>query len=60
MTEPLLKLTVLTKRFGERTVVDRVSLEAGEGEIVALLRAHLSAVHGCYCSMSRFLASMRI
>jgi ABC-type Fe3+/spermidine/putrescine transport system ATPase subunit len=37
MTEPFLKLTDLTKRFGERTVVDRVSLEAGEGEIIALL-----------------------
>jgi ABC-type Fe3+/spermidine/putrescine transport system ATPase subunit len=39
MTEPFLKLTELTKRFGDRTVVDRVSLEAREGEIVALLGA---------------------
>jgi ABC-type Fe3+/spermidine/putrescine transport system ATPase subunit len=39
MTEPFLKLTELTKRFGDRTVVDRASLEAGEGEIVALLGA---------------------
>ena len=39
MTEPFLKLTDLTKRFGDRTVVDRVSLEAGEGEIIALLGA---------------------
>lgn len=36
MTEPFLKLTDLTKRFGDRTVVDHASLEAGEGEIVAL------------------------
>ena len=39
MTKPFLKLTDLTKRFGDRTVVDRVSLEAGEGEIIALLGA---------------------
>ncbi|MFY9571564.1 MAG: ABC transporter ATP-binding protein [Blastocatellia bacterium] len=39
MTEPFLKLTDLTKRFGDRTVVDRASLEVGEGEIVALLGA---------------------
>ncbi|HSQ18780.1 MAG TPA: ATP-binding cassette domain-containing protein [Blastocatellia bacterium] len=39
MTEPFLKLTDLTKRFGDRTVVARISLEAGEGEIVALLGA---------------------
>lgn len=39
MTKPFLKLTDLTKRFGDRKVVDRVSLEAGEGEIVALLGA---------------------
>ena len=39
MTEPFLKLTKLTKRFGDRTVVDHASLEAGEGEIVALLGA---------------------
>jgi|RhiMetdeSRZDD1v2_1073273.scaffolds.fasta_scaffold594958_2 putative spermidine/putrescine transport system ATP-binding protein len=36
MAEPFLKLTDLTKRFGDRTVVDHASLEAGEGEIVAL------------------------
>jgi len=39
MTEPFLKLTDLTKRFGDRTVVDHASLEVGEGEIVALLGA---------------------
>ncbi|MFY9554832.1 MAG: ABC transporter ATP-binding protein [Blastocatellia bacterium] len=39
MTEPFLKLTDLTMRFGDRTVVDHASLEAGEGEIVALLGA---------------------
>src|SRR5262245_49834315 len=37
MTEPFLKLTELTKRFGDRTVVDRASLEVGDGEIAALL-----------------------
>ena len=39
MTKPFLKLTELTKRFGDRAVVDRASLDAGEGEIVALLGA---------------------
>ena len=39
MSEPFLKLTDVTRRFGDRTVVDRVSLEAGEGEIIALLGA---------------------
>lgn len=39
MPEPFLKLTDLTKRFGDRIVVDRASLEAGEGEIIALLGA---------------------
>lgn len=39
MTNPFLKLTELTKRFGDRTVVDCASLEGGEGEIVALLGA---------------------
>lgn len=39
MTKPFLKLTELTKRFGERAIVDCASLEAGEGEIVALLGA---------------------
>jgi ABC-type Fe3+/spermidine/putrescine transport system ATPase subunit len=39
MTDTFLKLTDLTKRFGDRTVVDHASLEAGEGEIVALLGA---------------------
>ena len=42
MTKPFLKLTELTKRFGDRTVVDCASLEAGEGEIVAL-----SGASGC-------------
>ena len=36
MTETFLKLTDLTNRFGDLTVVDHASLEAGEGEIVAL------------------------
>lgn len=39
MTEPFLKLTELTNRFGDRTVVDHASMEAGEGEVVALLGA---------------------
>ena len=37
MTEPFLKVTELTKRIGDRAIVDRASLEASEGEIVALL-----------------------
>jgi ABC-type Fe3+/spermidine/putrescine transport system ATPase subunit len=37
MTEPFLKLTKVTKHFGDRVVVDCVSFDAGEGEIVALL-----------------------
>src|SRR5262245_22161249 len=37
MTEPFLKLTELTKRFGDRTVIDRASLGACKGEIVAVL-----------------------
>jgi ABC-type Fe3+/spermidine/putrescine transport system ATPase subunit len=37
MTEPFLKLIELTKRFGDRAVVEHASLEADEGEIVALL-----------------------
>jgi ABC-type Fe3+/spermidine/putrescine transport system ATPase subunit len=37
MTEPFLKLIELTKRYGDRTVVDHASMEADEGEIVALL-----------------------
>ncbi|MFY9609324.1 MAG: ABC transporter ATP-binding protein [Blastocatellia bacterium] len=39
MTELFLRVADLTMRFGDRTVVDRASLEAGEGEIVALLGA---------------------
>ena len=37
MNGPFLKLTELTKRFGDRTVIDRASLEVADGEIVALL-----------------------
>jgi ABC-type Fe3+/spermidine/putrescine transport system ATPase subunit len=37
MNAPFLTLTDLTKRFGDRAVVDCASLEAGEGEIVALV-----------------------
>ena len=37
MTNPFLKLNELTKRFGDRVVVNCASLEASEGEIVALL-----------------------
>ena len=37
MTEPFLKLIEVTKRFGDRTIVDRASLAASEGEVVALL-----------------------
>ena len=37
MIKPFLKLIEITKRFGDRTVVDCASLEVREGEIVALL-----------------------
>lgn len=37
MTEPLLKVTGLTKRFGGLTAVDDVSLALGAGEIVSLI-----------------------
>jgi iron(III) transport system ATP-binding protein len=37
MTEAFLRLVALTKRYGNRAVVDRASLEVAEGEIVALL-----------------------
>lgn len=39
MNGPFLKLTDLTKRFGDRAVVDRAFLTVDEGEIVALLGA---------------------
>ncbi len=37
MSEAFLQLDNVTKRFGRRTVVDRLSLDVAEGEIVALL-----------------------
>lgn len=37
MTEPLLRVTGLTKRFGGLTVVDDVSLELAEGEVVSII-----------------------
>jgi iron(III) transport system ATP-binding protein len=37
MTEAFLRLVALTKRYGNRAVVDRVSLFVAEGEVVALL-----------------------
>jgi ABC-type Fe3+/spermidine/putrescine transport system ATPase subunit len=39
MAEAFLRLVAVTKRFGDRAVVDRVSLEVAEGEVVALLGA---------------------
>jgi len=39
MPEAFLRLVGVTKRFGQRTVVDNVSLEVAEGETVALLGA---------------------
>ncbi len=37
MTQPLVTLTDLTKRFGDRQVLDGVSLSVGAGETVALI-----------------------
>jgi ABC-type Fe3+/spermidine/putrescine transport system ATPase subunit len=39
MPEAFLRLVGVTKRFGQRTVVDNVSLDIAEGETVALLGA---------------------
>src|SRR5215510_1598172 len=39
MPEAFLRLVEVTKRFGQRTVVDNVSLDLAEGEFVALLGA---------------------
>jgi ABC-type Fe3+/spermidine/putrescine transport system ATPase subunit len=39
MPEAFLRLVGVTKRFGQRTVVDNVSLDVAEGETVALLGA---------------------
>jgi ABC-type Fe3+/spermidine/putrescine transport system ATPase subunit len=39
MSDAFLRLLEVTKRFGARAVVDRVSLEVAEGETVALLGA---------------------
>ena len=39
MPEAFLRLVEVTKRFGQRTVVDNVSLDVAEGETVALLGA---------------------
>jgi len=39
MSDTFLRLAAVTKRFGARTVVDSVSLDVKEGEIVALLGA---------------------
>jgi ABC-type Fe3+/spermidine/putrescine transport system ATPase subunit len=37
LTEQFLRLELVTKRFGDRAVVDRVSLHAAEGEILAMV-----------------------
>src|SRR5215510_9796061 len=39
MPEAFLRLVEITKRFGQRTIVDRVSLDVAEGETIALLGA---------------------
>jgi ABC-type sugar transport system ATPase subunit len=39
MPEAFLRLIEVTKRFGQRTVIDNVSLDVAEGETVALLGA---------------------
>lgn len=40
MTEPMVQVRGLRKRYGERTVVDGVDLDVHEGEIVGLLGAN--------------------
>ena len=37
--DPFLRLVEVTRRFGDRAAVDRVSLDVAEGEVVALLGA---------------------
>ncbi|MEA2640238.1 MAG: sulfonate transport system ATP-binding protein [Chloroflexota bacterium] len=37
LTRPAVRVTELTRRFGERTVLDRVSLDIAPGQFVALL-----------------------
>lgn len=39
MANPFIRLVEVTKRFGNRIVVDRVSLEVADGEVLALLGA---------------------
>jgi ABC-type Fe3+/spermidine/putrescine transport system ATPase subunit len=39
MDNPFLRLTEVTKRYGERKVVDLLSLDVSEGEVLALLGA---------------------
>ena len=37
MSEPAISVTGLTKRFGDRTVVDTVTMEVAKGEIMGFL-----------------------
>lgn len=37
MSEPFLKVIDISKRYGDRSIVNRVSFEVGEGEVLALL-----------------------
>ena len=37
MADPFIRLVQVTKRFDNRTVIDRVSLDVTEGEVIALL-----------------------
>jgi ABC-type Fe3+/spermidine/putrescine transport system ATPase subunit len=39
MSNPFLQLIEVTKRFGDRKVVDGLSLDVAEGEVLALLGA---------------------
>ena len=36
MTEPLIEFKTVTKRFGSRTILDRVNLKIYEGEITTI------------------------
>ena len=37
MSEPLIEFKNVTKRFGERTILDRVNLEVRDGEVTTII-----------------------